>query len=466
MSFDLDWLIIGAGPAGQKAAIQAAKAGCSVAIVERGRHVGGECVHRGTIPSKSLRETALRLAAEPRGTLRTMQMEGSGLAGLLSRVGSVVDAHVRFQQDQLLRNDVRIVHGHARFLDPHRVRIDHAGGESTILTAERVVVATGSVPWRPPGIEVDHEYVLDSDSVLSLPYLPESLVVIGGGVIACEYATVFKHLGSRVTMIDRGERPMSFLDVDLSRAMVQSFSGSGCRYMPRSEVISVEPGAITVECRLRSGERVTAEKVLLAVGRTANLGRLGLVELGARTTPRGHLVVDDAYRTTVPDVLAVGDVIGFPALAATSMEQGRRAVRLALDLPVTDPASAFPIGIYSIPEFASVGLTEDQAIDAHGEIRVGVCDYAEVARGQISGQDGMLKLLSTADRSRLLGVHVVGDAATEVVHLGQMALIGRMPPSVFVDHTFNFPTLAEAYRIAALALERPTAVRERQNALV
>ncbi len=455
----MEWLVIGAGPAGQKAAIQAAKAGRSVAVVERGREVGGECVHRGTIPSKSLRETALQVARARAAQVPTRLPEGATLGSLLRQVGGVVDAHVAFQADQLERNGVVVLRGHARFVDPGRVVVARPGGRSREVTAEHVVVATGSVPWRPPGLEPDHEFVLDSDSVLSQPYLPRRLLVVGGGVIASEYATIFKQLGAEVTIVDRGERPVSFLDPDLSAHLQRAFEGDGCRYLPRAEIVDLQRGPVSVRATLRDGAELEVDKVLVAVGRTARLDGLGLRELGVETTRRGHLVVDEAYRTSIPHVYAVGDVIGFPALAATSMEQGRRCVRMALGLPVTDASHAFPVGIYTIPELASVGPTEADALAQHGEIRVGTCDFAEVARGQISRQQGMLKLVSTVDRRRLLAVHVAGDGATEVVHLGHLALLGGMSPSVFVDHTFNFPTLAEAYRIAGLALERPAAVR-------
>lgn len=464
MTRHFDWVVVGGGPAGQKAAVQASKAGQTVAMIEKGRRIGGECVHRGTIPSKALRETALSMAKtrSQATALRASSLESLSLHTLIGRVDQVVDAHVAFQEDQISRNGIELVHGLARFVDARHLQVQRPGGDTMALTADRFVVATGSIPWTPPGLDVDHEFVLDSDSILSQPYLPDSLLVIGGGVIACEYATVFKQLGCNVMMVDRGERPLSFLDRDLSDAMLASFVGDGCRYLPRNEVRSIERTTISVRAKLRNGEVLTAEKALVAAGRTAHLAPLGLIDLGVETTQRGHVKVDAEYRSSIPHILAVGDVIGFPGLASTSMEQGRRAVRLALGLPVTDADIAFPLGIYSIPEFASVGLTEAQALEAHGEIRVGTCNYDEVARGQISGTRGMLKLLSTPDRSRLLGVHVAGNSATEIVHLGHMALIGRMPPSVFVDYTFNFPTLAEAYRIAALALERPTALRTRE----
>lgn len=454
-----DWVVIGAGPAGQKAAIQAAKAGQRVAVVERGRNVGGECVHRGTIPSKSLREMAIRLQQLRRTPLATKLPLDTPMADLLGSVSDVVEAHVRFQLDQLQRNGVTVFHGRARFDGPHHVEVQRPRGASERIGADRFVIATGSMPRRPPGVPIDHRLVLDSDSILSQPYLPRRLVVLGAGVVACEYATVFKELGSEVTIVDRGERPLGFMDPDLSQELVSSFETGGCRYLPSRSLEGIERGHFDVTVHLEGGEALQADKVLVALGRTANVERLGLAELGVRQTRRGHVEVDEAYRTSVPHVLAIGDAIGFPALAATSMEQGRRAVRLALGMPVNEASHAVPIGIYTLPELASVGATEAEALALAGAIRIGRCNFDEVARGQIAGEGGMLKLIATADGARILGVHAIGSKATELIHLGQLALLGEQPPSVFVDNTFNFPTLAEAYRIAALALDRESSLR-------
>ncbi|HHO51853.1 MAG TPA: Si-specific NAD(P)(+) transhydrogenase [Deltaproteobacteria bacterium] len=454
-----DWVVIGAGPAGQKAAIQAAKAGHRVAVVERGRHVGGECVHRGTIPSKALREMASRLRHLRQTPVAVQLPQDTPMASLLGSVSGIVDAHVHYQLDQLQRNGITVIHGRARFVDPHHVEIQPPRGQPERIGADRFVIATGSVPRRPPGVPIDHRLVLDSDSILSQPYLPRRLAVLGAGVIGCEYATVFKELGSQVTLIDRAPRPLAFMDPELSERLVQRFEGGGCRYLPERSIEGIERGHVDVRVCLGDGAVVETDKVLVALGRTANVERLGLSELGIARTRRGHVEVDEAYRTSVPHVLAIGDAIGFPALAATSMEQGRRAVRRALGLSVNEASHAVPIGIYTLPELASIGATEDEALERCSAIRIGRCDFAEVARGQIAGEDGMLKLIATADNARILGVHIFGGKATELIHLGQLALLGDQPPSVFVDNTFNFPTLAEAYRIAALALERETALR-------
>ncbi|MEN0062699.1 MAG: Si-specific NAD(P)(+) transhydrogenase [Myxococcota bacterium] len=459
MSQRFDWVVIGAGPAGQKAAIQAAKAGYSVAIVERGSDVGGECVHRGTIPSKALREAARRIAVGRESLARVAELPDEvPMEMLLSRVTDVIEGHVRYQTDQVTRNGIVIVRGRARFEDAHRLTVQGIR-ERHELTAEHFVIATGSVPRHPPGFPVDHERVLDSDSILQQPYLPKRLVVIGGGVVACEYATIFQHLGTEVTMIDKASHPLGFMDNDLTQRLVERFKAAGGRIVTETTVVRMTPSFGSVELELLDGSKLQATTVLLAMGRVANVHHLGLETLPVDLTQRGHIEVDDKFRTSVPHILAVGDAIGFPAMAATSMEQGRRAVRMAVDLPVEDVSSQTPMGIYTIPELAGIGLTEAQALKAHDEIRVGICNFTEVARGQIADLRGMLKLITTANGSRILGVHIIGEGATDLVHVGQMAMLGGLRPEVFVDNTFNFPTLAEAYRVAALALHKPTALR-------
>jgi len=464
MTQRFDWVVIGAGPAGQKAAIQAAKAGYSVAIVEQGPSVGGECVHRGTIPSKALREAARRHAMarkfRPEPASPEPSRPSTPLADLLGRVDDVIEAHVRYQTDQVQRNGVVLVRGQARFEDQHTLVVQGIR-EQTRLSADWFVVATGSTPRHPPGFPVDHERVLDSDSILGQPYLPRRLAVVGGGVVACEYATVFQRLGTEVTLIDKASRPLGFVDPDLTDHLVATFEARGGTIRSETTVMGVTSRFGHVDLELLDGTTLQTETVLVALGRVANVRGLGLDAIGVELTARGHVAVDADHRTAVPHVLAVGDAIGFPALASTSMEQGRRAVRLALGLDVEANPHQIPIGIYTMPEIASIGLSEPEAIEAHGSIRVGTADFAEVARGRIADTDGRLKLVASACGQRILGVHVVGDGATELVHVGQLAMVGGLPPEVFVDNTFNFPTLAEAYRVAALALHAPTAVRTR-----
>jgi NAD(P) transhydrogenase len=452
-----DVIVLGSGPAGQKAAIQAVKAGARVAVVEQERGVGGHCVYRGTIPSKTLRETALQLSR----LRRHSQMggarlpEGVEVAALMSRLGEVVDGHVGYIGRQLERNGIRRLHGRARFLSATEVEVQPLQGPPLLLKGRFVFIATGSRPRNPPEIPVDHENILDSDSILSMIYLPGSLTVLGGGVIATEYASMFAHLGVKVTMIDRAGRPLQFMDGELVARFQQSFEQSGGRYIGSAAVGDARwDGVSKVVTRLNNGEVVESDKLLVALGRTANVERLDLGRAGLSTTPRGLLAVDEHCRTAVPSIYAIGDVIGPPSLAATAMEQGRRAARHALGLPASDSPETIPIGIYSIPEMASVGLGEEDVLKREGApARVGRARFSEIARGVISGnEDGLLKLVADPGGQRVLGVHIVGEGASELIHVGQMALLAGLEVDGFVDNIFNFPTLGEAYRVAALDL--------------
>jgi NAD(P) transhydrogenase len=449
-----DFLVIGSGPAGQKAAIQAVKAGRRVAIIEQEQAVGGMCVHRGTIPSKTLRESALHLSRLKHSaellefTLRP-DME---VASLMTHLDEVVRAHVSYMGHQLQRNGIHHLHGRARFVTDHVLEVLAVDGSRRRLSGAAIFIATGSRPRSPPEILIDHENVLDSDSILSMLYLPGSLTVLGGGVIASEYASIFAHLGVKVTMIDRTDRPLQFMDAELVKNFVQGFERHGGRYLGGQSIGSVEwDGFSKVITRLASGETVASDKMLVALGRVANIEGLELAAAGLAPTARGLLQVDEHCRTAVPHIYAVGDVIGPPSLAATAMEQGRRAARHALGLPPGSAAEMIPIGIYTIPEMASVGLAEEEAARRHPGALVGRGRFEEVARGQISGiQDGLLKMVADPTGTKLLGVQIVGEGAIELIHVGQMALLAGAGIDTFVENIFNFPTLAEAYRVAAL----------------
>ena len=317
-----------------------------------------------------------------------------------------------------------------------------------------IVVATGSRPRRPPDVPVDHERILDSDSILSMPYLPGSLTVLGAGVIASEFASIFQTLSVRVTMIDRGERPLPFLDAELTGRFVSHFERDGGRFVPCSRATRVACDPLgPVETTLDNGVVVRSEKVLVALGRSACIQGLDLDAAGVAVNERGFITVDEHCRTSTPSVYAVGDVIGPPALAASSMEQGRRAVRHALGLELGPPSETVPIGVYTIPEMASVGLSEADAVAREGAALVGRSRFAELARGQINGDcEGLLKLVADASGTRLLGAQIVGEGATELIHLAQLALLGQLDVDAFVDNIFNFPTLAEGYRVAALEI--------------
>jgi NAD(P) transhydrogenase len=456
-----DVVVIGSGPAGQKAAIQAVKAGRKVAMIEQEQGVGGMCVHRGTIPSKTLRESALQLSRLRRSAevLEFTLRPDLEVASLMTRLDEVVKAHVAYMGRQIERNGIHLLHGRARFLSDRAIEVLSVDGSTRRLSAATIFIATGSRPRTPPEIPIDHENVLDSDSILSMLYLPGSLTVLGGGVIASEYASIFAHLGVKVTMIDRADRPLKFMDAELVARFVRDFERNGGRYFGGQSIGSVEwDGASKVVTHLVSGEVVESDKMLVALGRAASVEGLDLAAAGLAATARGLLQVDEHCRTAVGHIYAVGDVIGPPSLAATAMEQGRRAACHALGLPPGGAPELIPIGVYTIPEMASVGLGEEEAAQraaaqpgAGAGVLVGRGRFEEVARGQISGtQDGLLKIVADATGRKLLGVHIVGEGATELIHVGQMALVAGAGVDAFIENIFNFPTLAEAYRVAAL----------------
>ena len=455
---DWDVVVIGSGPAGQKAAVQASKAGRRVCIVEREQGVGGACVHRGTIPSKTLRETAVQLTGLRARLGRHMATEippDLQLASLMDRMESVIAAHVTYQRAQLQRNGIAEVHGRARFVDAHTIAVEAIDGTLRHLRGAIVVIATGSRPRTPAEIPVDHENVLDSDSILSMAWLPKSLVVLGGGVIASEYATIFAALGTQVTMIDKAEVPLAFLDREIVDRFVAAFEAHpGCTFVGGARIESVRwNGADAVITRLGNGWEVHSEKLLCTLGRVANVDGLCLAAAGLGTNDRGHVPVDADCRTAVPHVFAVGDVIGPPSLASASMEQGRRAMRKALGLPNGAGSELIPTGIFTIPEIASVGLSESDATRKFGSCVVGRAKFAELARGQIANaQDGLLKLVAEPGTLRIVGCQIVGEGATELIHLAQMAAMNGLDAGMFVEKIFNFPTLAEAYRVAALEM--------------
>ena len=449
-----DMVVIGSGPAGQKAAIQAAKAKATVVVIEEGAAVGGACVHRGTIPSKTLRETAVALGLLRRrsaGVLDVQPPEDLKLASLMTRLGEVVTAHQGFIADQLERNAIATWHGRARFVSPHVIEVRSPDGTVRRAHAQHVVIATGSRPRNPAGVPIDHDHILDSDSILTLSYLPRSLAVIGSGVIATEYAGIFAALGVAVTMIDKSPRPLAFLDEELTNEVSAAFARQGGTYLGGRSAKQIVHDGLEVLTTLDDSRVIRTEKLLYCLGREANLEGLDLHNAGLGPTTRGLLSVDACCRTIVPHIYAVGDVIGPPSLAATAMEQGRRAACHALGLPLPASSHLVPAGVYAIPELSMVGLTEAQARELHGGAIVGRAHFKELARGQISGiEEGLLKLVCDGEGKRVLGVHIVGEGATELVHVGQVAIIAGWDADAFVDNVFNFPTLAEAYRVAAL----------------
>jgi NAD(P) transhydrogenase len=403
----------------------------------------------------SLQQALARL-----GMQRTAERLGLGsiatpeFSQLTGRLDGVVSQYAETVRHQLLRNDIETLHGRARFVSPHELEVMAPNGECRRLEADHVILAVGSTPRCPPGIDIDHEHVLDADSVLSLAYLPESLAVLGAGVIACEYASIFARLGVAVTVIDRGPRPLGFMDPELVDCFLRSFADDGGQLWTERAVQDVTfDGVSRVVVALDDDTRLEVEKVFVALGRIPAVDALGIDAAGLTAGDRGNLAVDDDGRTAVSHIFAVGDVAGPPALATSAMEQGRRAVRSALGLEQGRFEGQIPVGIYTIPELACVGESKAQAIEAYGGVTVGHARFDEVARGQISDVgEGLLKLVADPDADRLLGVHIAGEGATELIHVGQMALNAGARVEDLVENVFNFPTLAEAYRIAALDL--------------
>jgi NAD(P) transhydrogenase len=451
VAFDL--ICLGSGPAGQKAAIQAAKAGFRTCIVEREPQVGGSCLLSGTIPSKALREQALRYR-RMQGSATSLAVELRGdapLSALLHGVDAVIAAQDKYLLAQLKRNGVELIRGKGVFLDAHRIEVQRLDGSHRVLQSPRVVLASGSRPRHVPAIEVDHEHIVDSDSILSLPYIPRSMLVLGSGVIACEYASIFAALGCTVTMLDKAAEPLGFLDPALRSGFLAAFRAMGGEYCGGSEVSGARfDGFSQVEVQLRGGATLTSDIVFAAFGRVANLDGIGLDRLGVQVSARGTVQVNARFETNISGIFAAGDAIGPPALACAAADQGRRAALAALGLPPPALTSLVPTGVYTIPEIACVGLSQSEAAAKKIDIIVGRADFSEVARAHIVGEpSGFLTLLCERDSARVLGVQVLGEGATELVHLGQAAIANGATADFFIEQIFNFPTMTEAYRIAA-----------------
>lgn len=452
---EYDLVVIGSGPGGQKAAIAAAKLGKSVAIVERGRMVGGVCVNTGTIPSKTLREAVVYLTGMSQRELYGASYRVKDKitpADLLARTQHVIGKQVDVVRSQLMRNRIDLVLGHGRFVDPHTVLVEEdAQGERVTVSGDYIVIATGTKPVRPSGVEFDERRVLDSDGILDLRSLPASMVVVGAGVIGIEYASMFAALGTKVTVVEKRDTMLDFCDPEIVEALKFHLRDLAVTFRFGEEVTAVDVGAAGTVTTLGSGKQIPAETVMYSAGREGQTGTLGLENAGLETDHRGRIFVDDQFQTKVEHIYAVGDVIGFPALAATSMDQGRLAAYHAFGEPTEGITALQPIGIYSIPEISYVGATEVELTKDSIPYEVGVCRYRELARGQIAGDSyGMLKLLvSTRDR-KILGAHIFGTSATEMVHIGQAVMGCGGTVDYLVDAVFNYPTFSEAYKVAAL----------------
>lgn len=450
-----DMLVIGSGPAGQKAAIQGAKVGKKVGIVERKKFVGGLCINSGTIPSKSLREAVLFLSG-----FRQRNLYGASyrvkkditFEDLLFKCDHVVKAEQEVVQNQLIRNHVDYIVGNASFIEPHRLSIKQ-DLETNEHSADYIMIAVGTEPSRPAGIPFDDTTIIDSDGLLALKQLPKSLTIVGGGVIGCEYASILATLGIPVVLIERRPRLLEFVDSELIEALQYQMRSIGVTLRFNEEVTAVQKhpdGAVVIQ--LESGKQIRAALLMYSSGRVGATKGLNLESIGIQADERGRLRVNENFQTAIPHIYAVGDVIGFPALASTSMQQGRHAACHALGLACDASTHLLPYGIYTIPEISMVGRNEDELTRDGVPYELGVARYHEIARGQLIGDTvGMLKLLFHSDTRELLGVHIIGEGATELVHIGQavMALGGKL--DYFIDAVFNYPTLAECYKVAALA---------------
>jgi NAD(P) transhydrogenase len=448
-----DLIVIGSGPGGQRAAIQGAKAGKRVAIIEKQSSIGGVCINTGTIPSKTMREAVLHLSdfydKSFYGTNHKTE-ENITMADLNFRVQHVIENEINVIQDQLKRNGVELIHGIGKFADPHHIRVESSGGY-TEFESEYVVLATGTKPAVSPKVPINGRNIINSDQILNMPQIPKTLIVVGGGVIGVEYASMFATLGVRVILVEKRPRLLEFADGEMVEALTYHMRDQRATLRLNEEVESVEelPDG-KVAANLVSKKRIIGDALLYAVGRQGNVDGLNLAAAGVECDDRGRIKVDENYRTAQPHIFAVGDVIGFPSLASVSMEQGRIAAARAFNLDVhTDPAG-YPYGIYTIPQISFIGKTEEQLTEADVPYEVGVAYYREIARGQISGHtDGRLKLLFHRETLELLGVHIFGEDAAELLHIGQAVFLLKGKITYFVNTVFNYPTLAECYKAAA-----------------
>jgi len=449
-----DLLVIGTGPAGQKAAVQAAKLGKKVGIIEKKEVVGGVCINTGTIPSKSLREAVLYLSG-----FRQRNLYGAGyrvkdtitIEDLVFRATHVITNEIRIVQDQMRRNSVDMIYGAASFVDQHRLRVQQASG-TVEHTAHFIIIAVGTEPARPPEIPFDDDSIIDTDALLTLKRLPPSIVIVGGGVIGTEYASILATIGVPVILIDKRPRLLEFVDAGIIEALQRQMKEIGVTLYHEEEVVRIqkEPnGQITVT--LQNARPIATSTLMYAIGRVGATRGLNLEQIGLIPDSRGRLTVNKHFQTAVPHIYAAGDIIGFPALASTSMQQGRHAACHAFGQPDRTDTALLPYGIYSIPEISMVGRTEEDLAHTGIPFGAGIARYREIARGQIIGDEtGMLKLLFHRQTRELLGVHIIGEGATELIHVGQAVMAYRGKIDYFIDTVFNYPTLAECYKVAAL----------------
>ncbi len=465
-----DLIVVGSGPAGRRAAIQAAKLGKSVLVVEKGKRVGGVSVHTGTIPSKTLRETALNLSGwRERGFYgRSYRVKQEITAqDLRQRLLITLDHEVEVLEHQFARNHVQHIRAHARFLSPTKLEIEKDDGERSEVESKAILLAVGTKPFRPLDIPFDGKHVLDSDDILEIEALPRSITVIGAGVIGVEYATIFSALDIPVTLVEPRNDILSFIDKEIVEDFTYQMRDRNMKLIlgQKAEAVAFDPATARCQVTLSNSRVVQSEMVLYTAGRGGAVDTLNLEAAGLKADSRGRLKVNpETFQTEVPNIYAAGDIVGFPSLASTSMEQGRIAARHAVGAPASDPPAYFPYGIYAVPEISTCGLTEEEVCERGIPYENGVGRFRETSRGHIMGlETGLLKMIFSTKTRRLLGVHIVGEGATELIHIGQAVLNLKGTVDYFVENTFNYPTLAEAYKIAGLDAwnrmgEKPTDV--------
>ncbi|KZN34724.1 soluble pyridine nucleotide transhydrogenase [Pseudoalteromonas luteoviolacea S2607] len=456
-SYQYDAIIIGTGPGGEGAAMNLSKSQKKVAVIEKQTAVGGGCVHWGTIPSKALRHSVSRLIEYKANPLYRFTERPKRLTfqDILNHASDVIGKQSSLRSSFYDRNRIHMYQGEASFVDAHTIRVTHLDGSHDTLTAHTIVIATGSRPYRPPGVDFDHPRVYDSDTILKLEHNPQRVIVYGAGVIGCEYASIFKGLGAKVDLINTRDRLLSFMDDEISDALSYHFWNSGIVIRHNEEYAKVETSDKGVILHLQSGKKVKADCILWANGRTGNTDSLNLEAVGLKADGRGQLRVNEYYQTEVNNIYAVGDVIGYPSLASAAFDQGRIAANAIAngqcdDRLITD----IPTGIYTIPEMSSVGKTEQELTAAKIPYEVGRAQFKHLARAQIASTEvGSLKILFHTKTKEILGIHCFGERASEIVHIGQAIMEQKGEGNnveYFVNTTFNYPTMAEAYRVAAL----------------
>lgn len=451
-----DFIVVGSGPAGRRAAIQAAKLGKSVLVVEGRSRVGGVSVHTGTIPSKTLRETALNLSGwRERGFYgRSYRVKKEiGSEDLSIRLAKTLAYEVDVLEHQFLRNGVRTMAGTGRFLNENQLVVTSEDASELVVEGHRILVAVGTVPHRPANIDFTDPHILDSDAIVDLPHLPRSLAVIGAGVIGLEYATIFSALDVAVTIIEPRNSFLDFIDREIVDEFIHQLRDRGVNFRLGSAVSGIAREADgRIATTTEDGRSVRTEMALYCAGRMGATAAIGLDTCGLEADSRGRLTVDPkTFQTAVPHIYAAGDVIGFPSLASTSMEQGRIAACHAFGLPTPPAPQYFPYGIYAVPEISTVGMSEQEVREKGINYECGIARMRETSRGHIMGLDqGMMKMIFSNKTRRLLGVHIIGEGATELIHIGQAVMNLKGTIDYFIENTFNYPTLAEAYKIAAL----------------